>query len=333
MKAIRTTAGIRATAPRVFQRQAFARRQLSTTPPSQTSRSWKSSAVRWGLAGGGIWYYNTHDVWADSGCKQSSLSIWGRTGLTERVVSNANILETKDVPADAELPTVDSLFASRKDRLAAIPSVTPLEAAPLVESQSYTSNAASATPLSPTSPDSSSQVSPNDSIPDSRPGAVTSSVTPGDLEEEAEGEGAFNPETGEINWDCPCLGGMAYGPCGTQFRDAFSCFIYSEKEPKGIECIDKFKAMQDCFREHPDVYGSELTGEGEDELEGEMDAAPARQEQSTPVAAPYSGAKTPVDEAPGANLTSTPSAHPSGLGGSSGISSQATSKDDHVQKS
>jgi len=26
------------------------------------------------------------------------------------------------------------------------------------------------------------------------------------------GEGAFNPETGEINWDCPCLGGMAQGP-------------------------------------------------------------------------------------------------------------------------
>lgn len=33
-----------------------------------------------------------------------------------------------------------------------------------------------------------------------------------DLEEEAGQEGAFNPETGEINWDCPCLGGMAHGP-------------------------------------------------------------------------------------------------------------------------
>jgi len=29
---------------------------------------------------------------------------------------------------------------------------------------------------------------------------------------------------GEINWDCPCLGGAAHGPCGTEFRDAFSCF-------------------------------------------------------------------------------------------------------------
>ena len=33
-----------------------------------------------------------------------------------------------------------------------------------------------------------------------------------DLAEEAGQEGAFNPETGEINWDCPCLGGMAHGP-------------------------------------------------------------------------------------------------------------------------
>lgn len=61
------------------------------------------------------------------------------------------------------------------------------------------------------------------------------------LEQEAKHEGAFNPETGEINWDCPCLGGMAYGPCGEEFREAFSCFVYSKEEPKGMECIEKFK--------------------------------------------------------------------------------------------
>jgi mitochondrial intermembrane space import and assembly protein 40 len=72
--------------------------------------------------------------------------------------------------------------------------------------------------------------------------------------EEQGGGGAYNPVTGEINWDCPCLGGMAHGPCGMQFREAFSCFIFSEQEPKGIDCVEKFKAMQDCFREHPDVY-------------------------------------------------------------------------------
>ena len=75
--------------------------------------------------------------------------------------------------------------------------------------------------------------------------------------EEAEdsSSAAFNPETGEINWDCPCLGGMAHGPCGEEFRAAFSCFVYSEQEPKGMDCVEKFKGMQDCFRLHPEIYG------------------------------------------------------------------------------
>jgi intermembrane space import and assembly protein 40 len=76
----------------------------------------------------------------------------------------------------------------------------------------------------------------------------------GDSSTPEPGASAYNPETGEINWDCPCLGGMAHGPCGMQFREAFSCFVFSEQEPKGIDCVEKFKAMQDCFREHPDVY-------------------------------------------------------------------------------
>jgi len=66
----------------------------------------------------------------------------------------------------------------------------------------------------------------------------------GGLEEEADQQGAFNPETGEINWDCPCLGGMAHGPCGEEFKAAFSCFVYSNEEPKGVECIEKFKQVR-----------------------------------------------------------------------------------------
>ncbi|KAF8633348.1 hypothetical protein AX17_004520 [Amanita inopinata Kibby_2008] len=88
--------------------------------------------------------------------------------------------------------------------------------------------------------------------------------------------GAFNPETGEINWDCPCLGGMAHGPCGPEFREAFSCFVYSEADPKGIDCVEKFKAMQDCFRAHPDVYADEIMDD-----EDEEPAAPSSEEPST----------------------------------------------------
>lgn len=92
-------------------------------------------------------------------------------------------------------------------------------------------------------------------------------------EDSSDGQGAFNPETGEINWDCPCLGGMAHGPCGSEFREAFSCFVYSDKEPKGIDCVEKFKAMQDCFRAHPDVYGEEILDDEDENAETPSEAS------------------------------------------------------------
>ncbi|KAG0303631.1 Oxidoreductase [Dissophora globulifera] len=82
---------------------------------------------------------------------------------------------------------------------------------------------------------------------------------------------AFNPETGEINWDCPCLGGMAKPPCGEAFKEAFSCFVYSSAEPKGVDCVDKFKAMQDCFRANPEVYADQLDDDDEDDEEESED--------------------------------------------------------------
>jgi intermembrane space import and assembly protein 40 len=101
-------------------------------------------------------------------------------------------------------------------------------------------------------------------------------------------EGAFNEETGEINWDCPCLGGMAYGPCGEQFRAAFSCFVFSQEEPKGVDCIEHFKTMQNCFREHPDVYGAELEDDDEEgtaeAIEGETAPVPSEPTPQTSVA-------------------------------------------------
>ncbi|KAG5365914.1 Mitochondrial intermembrane space import and assembly protein 40 [Yarrowia sp. B02] len=78
-------------------------------------------------------------------------------------------------------------------------------------------------------------------------------------------QGAYDPETGEINWDCPCLGGMANGPCGEEFKEAFSCFVYSKAEPKGMDCIEKFSGMQDCFRKHPEIYADQLRDDEEEE--------------------------------------------------------------------
>lgn len=67
---------------------------------------------------------------------------------------------------------------------------------------------------------------------------------------------------------------MAHGPCGPEFKEAFSCFVYSEKEPKGIDCVEKFKAMQSCFREHPDVYGEEIMDD-DDEEDSQGQATPS----------------------------------------------------------
>ena len=90
------------------------------------------------------------------------------------------------------------------------------------------------------------------------PAQNESSEESGHLDMEEGVESAFDERTGEINWDCPCLGGMADGPCGEEFKKAFSCFVFSEAEPKGIDCIEHFKHMQDCFRQHPDVYADEI---------------------------------------------------------------------------
>ena len=51
-------------------RSSMRQRFLNTAPPEQKSRSWKSSAVRWGLAAGGVYYYNTSNVFAEEpACK------------------------------------------------------------------------------------------------------------------------------------------------------------------------------------------------------------------------------------------------------------------------
>lgn len=72
-------------------------------------------------------------------------------------------------------------------------------------------------------------------------------------------------ENGDINWNCPCLGGMATGPCGVEFREAFSCFHYSEADPKGSDCYDAFSTMQSCFAKYPTVYNKSNTGDDDDD--------------------------------------------------------------------
>lgn len=58
---------------------------------------------------------------------------------------------------------------------------------------------------------------------------------------------------------------MASGPCGEQFKSAFSCFHYSTEEIKGSDCVDQFRAMQECMQKYPDLYPQEDDEERENQ--------------------------------------------------------------------
>ncbi|KAK1758839.1 mitochondrial intermembrane space import and assembly protein 40 [Echria macrotheca] len=155
--------------------------------------------------------------------------------------------------SDADLPTVDAIIEEKRKQT--------VVKAPLPPAEEQVPE-----------PAEKSQIAETEAAPIAAPEAGS----PEALEQEAESQGAFNPETGEINWDCPCLGGMAHGPCGEEFKAAFSCFVYSKEEPKGMDCIDKFQHMQDCFRKYPEIYGSEIADDEDDAPAPAQDAALAK---------------------------------------------------------
>ena len=132
----------------------------------------------------------------------------------------------------SELPTIEAIVAEKRARAAARAAEDKAKAK---------AAAAAAAPASEESEGSATPATEGEDESAAPGGSIE------DLEAEAGQEGAFNPETGEINWDCPCLGGMAHGPCGEEFREAFSCFVHSTEEPKGMECIEKFKYVFECF--------------------------------------------------------------------------------------
>ncbi|GIZ05243.1 mitochondrial intermembrane space import and assembly protein 40, partial [Caerostris extrusa] len=59
---------------------------------------------------------------------------------------------------------------------------------------------------------------------------------------------------GEINWGCPCLGSAAIGPCSVEFRESVSCFHKSEADPKGSDCLQEFRDMNDCMDRYPELF-------------------------------------------------------------------------------
>ncbi|KAA8570613.1 hypothetical protein EYC84_000012 [Monilinia fructicola] len=169
------------------------RRFLSTAPPSQKSRSWKSGAARWALAGAGVYWYNTSDIFA------------------EEPEAIKKLDESIQKVRESDLPTVDAVVEEKRKRQA--------EAAAEQEKKEHES-------------------------------AAKAVVAEDGAEEEGELEGLEDE-----GWST-------------------SCFVYSKEEPKGVECIEKFKGMQDCFRAHPEMYASELEDD-DAEVEEELRAREA----------------------------------------------------------
>lgn len=204
----------RSSLPLQSLKNGSSRRFLSTAPPTEKRRSWKSSAARWGLAAAGIYYYNTSNVFAEEpegGFQHEDLA----STETNQVVAAVQRLEQSiHAVQESSLPTIDAIVEEKRKRKAEV-------AAEELKRQRAEKAAFAGE--------------------DQTEGGEEGEGGLEGLQEEAGQQGAFNPETGEINWDCPCLGGMAHGPCGEEFKAAFSCFVYSDEEPKGMECIDKFK--------------------------------------------------------------------------------------------
>ncbi|EEH35865.2 hypothetical protein PAAG_00188 [Paracoccidioides lutzii Pb01] len=277
-------------------RLAQARRYISSDSPapSRKPRSWKGTVLRWALAAGAVYYYNTSSVFAE----EPSFSL--------RHTSSA----PKENEDDSSLPTLESITAAKKAKARSKKSTAPpADRSTATPSSPFSSSSSSSSPAeySDLSAAADIEASPSQSTP--------TLLTPGELEEEASSEGAFNPETGEINWDCPCLGGMAHGPCGEEFRAAFSCFVYSTEEPKGMDCIEKFEGMQNCFRQHPELYPTE-TDEEEVDAQLAEESAPSGSEPSREASKSTPPPPAAKEEAkPAATTTTTTTTTPSAPSG------------------
>ncbi|PWA66440.1 CHCH-like protein [Artemisia annua] len=46
--------------------------------------------------------------------------------------------------------------------------------------------------------------------------------------------------------DCPCIQDLRSGPCGSQFSEAFLCFLKSTHEEKGFDCVQRFNLSWRC---------------------------------------------------------------------------------------
>lgn len=53
---------------------------------------------------------------------------------------------------------------------------------------------------------------------------------------------------------------LVQGPCSDSFKDSFACFMRSQHETKGMDCITQFEGFQACLHRNPEYAEEMLQG-------------------------------------------------------------------------
>ncbi|KAK9117798.1 hypothetical protein Scep_015891 [Stephania cephalantha] len=81
------------------------------------------------------------------------------------------------------------------------------------------------------------------------------------------GDGAHQNESldamAERALQCPCVAELRSGPCGSNFSDAFLCFIKSTSQEKGSDCVHPFVALQKCIKANPNAFSKDVLDNAE----------------------------------------------------------------------
>lgn len=89
-------------------------------------------------------------------------------------------------------------------------------------------------------------------------------------EEIYDGPTGFVQPNGDLNFGCPCVGGLHAGPCGYEMREFLSSNYYHSKDkedPRGQGCDDKLDTMMSCIQKHADYYREKMSGDDDEEQE------------------------------------------------------------------
>ncbi|XP_057524618.1 mitochondrial intermembrane space import and assembly protein 40 homolog isoform X2 [Amaranthus tricolor] len=58
--------------------------------------------------------------------------------------------------------------------------------------------------------------------------------------------------------ECPCIADLRKGACGSQFSEAFFCFLKSTAEEKGSDCVHPFVALQSCIKANANAFTKDI---------------------------------------------------------------------------